>query len=262
MCRLQAKLLRVWRLLTRDNRYGVASDEVELEEVNPHLRGGRVDNHLGKTIPSSPDRDSNLDLPVLSSRAQHDKRIGASVDIDVLKYDEDSCRAILRCPATSYVKLRSSLTLCGDYSVTHFKMSYCRKEGKDTIIFATAEDHKVPSTVKLPEPEPQPGLILPNGEINWACPCLGGMATGPCGVQFREAFGCFHYSEAEPKGSDCYDAFQTMQTCMAQYPALYNKDGDDTSADSMNLDEGPEDQEQITIGEQKEIQVKPSESKK
>nr|CAD7408855.1 unnamed protein product [Timema cristinae] len=47
---------------------------VELEEVNPYLRGGRVENHLGKTIPSSPDRDSNLDLPVLSSRAQHDKR--------------------------------------------------------------------------------------------------------------------------------------------------------------------------------------------
>nr|CAD7399167.1 unnamed protein product [Timema poppensis] len=46
--------------------------EVELEEVNPHLRGGRVENHLGKTTPSSPDRDSTLDLPVLSSRAQHD----------------------------------------------------------------------------------------------------------------------------------------------------------------------------------------------
>nr|CAD7431183.1 unnamed protein product [Timema monikensis] len=42
-----------------------------LEEVNPHLRGGRVENHLGKTTPSSPDRDSNLDLPVLSGRAQH-----------------------------------------------------------------------------------------------------------------------------------------------------------------------------------------------
>nr|CAD7256227.1 unnamed protein product [Timema shepardi] len=49
--------------------------KVELEEVNPHLRGGRVENHLGKTTPSSPDRDSNLDLPVLSSRAQHDKRV-------------------------------------------------------------------------------------------------------------------------------------------------------------------------------------------
>nr|CAD7393356.1 unnamed protein product [Timema cristinae] len=48
--------------------------QVELEEVNPHLRGGRVENHFGKTTPSSPDRDSNLDLPVLSSRAQHDKR--------------------------------------------------------------------------------------------------------------------------------------------------------------------------------------------
>nr|CAD7573043.1 unnamed protein product [Timema californicum] len=47
--------------------------KVELEEVSPHLRGGRVENHLGKTTPSSPDRDSNLDLPVLSSRAQHDK---------------------------------------------------------------------------------------------------------------------------------------------------------------------------------------------
>nr|CAD7264704.1 unnamed protein product [Timema shepardi] len=49
--------------------------KVELEEVNPHLRGGRVENHLGKTTPSSPDRDSNLDLPVLSSRAQHDMRV-------------------------------------------------------------------------------------------------------------------------------------------------------------------------------------------
>nr|CAD7196541.1 unnamed protein product [Timema douglasi] len=47
----------------------------EIEEVNPHLRGGRVENHLGKTTPSSPDRDSNLDLPVLSSRDQHDKRV-------------------------------------------------------------------------------------------------------------------------------------------------------------------------------------------
>nr|CAD7396095.1 unnamed protein product [Timema cristinae] len=49
--------------------------KVELEEVNLHLRGGLVENHLGKTTPSSPDRDSNLDFPILSSRAQNDKRI-------------------------------------------------------------------------------------------------------------------------------------------------------------------------------------------
>nr|CAD7597793.1 unnamed protein product [Timema genevievae] len=48
---------------------------LNLEEVNPHLRGGRVENHLGKTTPSSPDRDSNLDLPVLSGLTQHDWRV-------------------------------------------------------------------------------------------------------------------------------------------------------------------------------------------
>nr|CAD7263952.1 unnamed protein product [Timema shepardi] len=51
------------------------TDWITRKEVNPQLRGGRVENHLGKTTPSSPDRDSNLDLPVLSSRAQHDKRV-------------------------------------------------------------------------------------------------------------------------------------------------------------------------------------------
>lgn len=74
-------------------------------------------------------------------------------------------------------------------------MSYCQKKdgGKDIVIFATKEDHEAPSSVILPEPDPTPGLILPNGEINWNCPCLGGMATGPCGVPFRDAFSCFHY---------------------------------------------------------------------
>nr|CAD7408967.1 unnamed protein product [Timema cristinae] len=54
---------------------GLRIGKVEFEEVNPHLRGGRVENHLGKTTPISPERDSNLDLPVLSSRAQYDKRV-------------------------------------------------------------------------------------------------------------------------------------------------------------------------------------------
>ena len=95
------------------------------------------------------------------------------------------------------------------------------QEGKDTIIFTSEEEHATPSKIDLPELEPSPGLILSNGEINWNCPCLGGMATGPCGVEFREAFSCFHYSTAEPKGSDCYEAFKIMQTCMSEYPALY-----------------------------------------
>nr|CAD7395174.1 unnamed protein product [Timema poppensis] len=40
--------------------------------MNPYLRRGRIENHLGKTTPISPDRDSNLDLLVLGSQAQHE----------------------------------------------------------------------------------------------------------------------------------------------------------------------------------------------
>nr|CAD7257251.1 unnamed protein product [Timema shepardi] len=45
---------------------------LNLEEVNLYLRGWRVENHLGKTGPSSPERDSNLDLPVLGSLTQQE----------------------------------------------------------------------------------------------------------------------------------------------------------------------------------------------
>jgi len=88
----------------------------------------------------------------------------------------------------------------------------------------TREDLAVPSTITFEEEGDPPGLMLPNGDINWSCPCLGGMATGPCGVEFREAFTCFHYSEAEPKGSECYDQFKKMQDCMAEYPSIYGND--------------------------------------
>lgn len=117
-------------------------------------------------------------------------------------------------------------------------MSYCRREGKDIIIFATKEDHAVPSTVKLPEIEPSPGLINLDGSINWNCPCLGGMATGPCGVEFRDAFSCFHYSKEEPKGSECFEAFRTMQNCMEKYPNVYNRPSRDEDDDEDDEDLG------------------------
>ena len=46
---------------------------------------------------------------------------------------------------------------------------------------------------------------------------------GPCGVEFREAFSCFHYSEEEPKGKECLPKFADMQECMKQYPELYEE---------------------------------------
>ncbi|KAK3754896.1 hypothetical protein RRG08_020809 [Elysia crispata] len=119
-------------------------------------------------------------------------------------------------------------------------MSYCKEDGKDQVIFATKEDMDEPSKAIInvqDDSEEQPGLILPNGDINWECPCLGGMATGPCGVQFREAFSCFHYSTAEPKGSDCYEAFLTMQDCMSNYPEVYPASKGPSSEDSAELGE-------------------------
>ncbi|KAK7870931.1 hypothetical protein R5R35_012153 [Gryllus longicercus] len=41
--------------------------------------------------------------------------LGASAPVDVLKYDVGTQRGIVRCPASFYVKLRTSLVLCGDY---------------------------------------------------------------------------------------------------------------------------------------------------
>ncbi len=60
----------------------------------------------------------------------------------------------------------------------------------------------------------QQGAFNPEtGEINWDCPCLGGMAHGPCGPDFREAFSCFVYSKEEPKGMECIDKFKYVFEC-------------------------------------------------
>lgn len=61
----------------------------------------------------------------------------------------------------------------------------------------------------LEEEADQQGAFNPEtGEINWDCPCLGGMADGPCGPQFKEAFSCFVYSKEEPKGVECIEKFK------------------------------------------------------
>lgn len=74
------------------------------------------------------------------------------------------------------------------------------------------------------------------GEINWDCPCLGGMAHGPCGEEFKSAFSCFVYSEAEPKGIDCVEKFQHMQDCFRKYPEHYAEQLKETSDDEESQD--------------------------
>lgn len=75
------------------------------------------------------------------------------------------------------------------------------------------------------------------GEINWDCPCLGGMAHGPCGEEFKDAFSCFVFSDKEPKGIDCVEKFQAMQTCFRGHPEIYGSalqdDEDDEEFDKI-----------------------------
>ena len=87
----------------------------------------------------------------------------------------------------------------------------------------TKEDHETLSCAELVVDDPkypyeEHGLILPNRDINWNCPCLGGME------QFKSAFSRYHSSTEDIKGSDCIDQFRAMQECMQKYPDLYPQD--------------------------------------
>ena len=77
-------------------------------------------------------------------------------------------------------------------------LTYCLRRlvitpGKDVSIFVTKDDSANPEMMNTLVQEDEYGIILPSGEINWDCPCLGGMAHGPCGQEFKDAFSCFHY---------------------------------------------------------------------
>ncbi|KAI8338570.1 hypothetical protein BC941DRAFT_341287, partial [Chlamydoabsidia padenii] len=106
---------------------------------------------------------------------------------------------------------------------------------KDTVLFVDKE--YIDSQEELPiqqqeETKDQSAAYDPEtGEINWDCPCLGGMAQGPCGEQFKAAFSCFVYSEAEPKGVDCVEKFKNMQDCFREHPDIYGDEIDDDDED-------------------------------
>ena len=113
----------------------------------------------------------------------------------------------------------------------------------------TVKDQKLEDSESSNEPEgngeeagEQSAAFNPEtGEINWDCPCLGGMAHGPCGEEFKAAFSCFVYSETEPKGIDCIQAFEDMRTCFSRHPEHYKEelyeDDDKTSSESENFDD-------------------------
>jgi len=117
-------------------------------------------------------------------------------------------------------------------------MSYCEKEGKDVRIFLKEEEISQPSSIQFEKkPEKGVGMMKEDGNINWGCPCLGNNPTGPCGVEFREAFTCIikHADDdAETKADKCGHLFSSMLECQAIYPEIY-----DTKAPPVKDDKDP-----------------------
>ncbi|KAF2212990.1 hypothetical protein CERZMDRAFT_96666 [Cercospora zeae-maydis SCOH1-5] len=99
------------------------------------------------------------------------------------------------------------------------------------------------------EAEQQGAFNEETGEINWDCPCLGGMAHGPCGEQFRAAFGCFVYSKEEPKGVECIDHFKAMQNCFREHPDIYGAELDD---DEVAEAQAEEDRAQASLAQSRD----------
>ncbi|KAK2874993.1 hypothetical protein FQN49_001874 [Arthroderma sp. PD_2] len=155
--------------------------------------------------------------------------------------------------------------------------SESKKTPSDEPSIAASAETRVPPVgseqppTSADEPEQEAGQEAAfnpeTGEINWDCPCLGGMAHGPCGEDFRAAFSCFVFSEEEPKGMDCIEKFKFvfrlltnladrvsrsdhgntmltrhsfhlrgMQDCFRQHPEIYGNEIDDDEVDAQ-LDE-------------------------
>ncbi|KAG0243370.1 Oxidoreductase [Actinomortierella wolfii] len=126
-------------------------------------------------------------------------------------------------------------------------MSYSRSEenGKDVIMFLEPSEATTPSREpsSSSSPSDQSAAFNPEtGEINWDCPCLGGMAKPPCGEAFKEAFSCFVYSTEEPKGIDCVEKFKAMQDCFRAHPEVYGDQLDDDDDDEEESDKTKSDE--------------------
>ncbi|CAG2056064.1 unnamed protein product [Timema podura] len=117
------------------------------EDVNPHLRGGRGESHLGKTTPSSPNRDYNLDLPVLGSLAQHETSALANYATEE--------------GAVFEVSMSNSYS---PFSVANLKS--WRRRGVSTWSLTDSEIKKVLTAATSSNPSAQSSMPFPNSTNN------------------------------------------------------------------------------------------------
>lgn len=139
-----------------------------------------------------------------------------------------TCRRICTAPKSKQVPLASESSTSPE-SIAHSDPTAPQHEPSihgdlPSPSDASAEEKDQSAEGEVEGSSPPGGAFNPEtGEINWDCPCLGGMAHGPCGMQFREAFSCFVFSEADPKGIDCVEKFKAMQECFREHPDVYGE---------------------------------------
>jgi intermembrane space import and assembly protein 40 len=102
-----------------------------------------------------------------------------------------------------------------------------KQQQQDDARQSVAESSTLPLDELESEASQESAFDPETNTINWDCPCLGGMAHGPCGDEFKEAFSCFVFSEKEPKGIECVEKFKGMQDCFRKYPEHYKEELED-----------------------------------
>lgn len=108
----------------------------------------------------------------------------------------------------------------------HSRDDATRAEAVAAVLAPRPSSRLFPRSLTDPVPTHYLLLLRSRSTCSYAShQCLGGMAHGPCGPQFREAFSCFVHSEEEPKGVDCVEKFKNMQDCFRQHPELYGESG-------------------------------------
>nr|CAD7409394.1 unnamed protein product [Timema cristinae] len=97
----------------------VGIGKVELEEVNPHLRGGRVENHLGKTTPVHPTEirtsispSSAVELNTTSALANYATEAAVASKYSIGEFGDGGRHLLLQ-----DISARGD---CGDASDLHF----------------------------------------------------------------------------------------------------------------------------------------------
>ncbi|KAL9051692.1 MAG: hypothetical protein Q9162_005842 [Coniocarpon cinnabarinum] len=125
-------------------------------------------------------------------------------------------------PADSQAAAAASLS--STYPPSSPSSSTTQSQNSSTAPDAAASPTPAEASDLESEADSQGAFNEETGEINWDCPCLGGMAHGSCGTEFRDAFSCFVYSTDEPKGINCIEKFKFMQDCFRKYPEVYGSE--------------------------------------